>query len=244
MDKRKTRSCVNCGRTFYSASRTCQTCRDTDRTCGDCGRTFKGHTRLCSTCQGTVRACASCGKQFKGTNRLCTPCQAVERTCEGCGRIFKGHTRLCPVCIAPERTCESCGRTFKSTNVRCNTCRWVSLPLEVRKAQAASRSSARRELILAAEGAGSVPPQVYAAIRASGPCAYCGQPARTVDHVWPLSRGGPEREDNLVPACMFCNVSKGNRLLTEWYRADLVAHGVDHSVRVAAEYARLTSEAA
>jgi 5-methylcytosine-specific restriction endonuclease McrA len=82
---------------------------------------------------------------------------------------------------------------------------------------------------------------VYAAIRESGPCVYCGAPAEHVDHVWPLSRGGWERESNLVPACKPCNSGKKDRLLTEW-RPGRVAHGVACSPIVAAEWARLTGD--
>ncbi len=31
------------------------------------------------------------------------------------------------------------------------------------------------------------------------------------DHVVPLSKGGEHSEDNLVPACAPCNLSKGNK---------------------------------
>ena len=84
----------------------------------------------------------------------------------------------------------------------------------------------------------TVPPEVYAAIRASGPCVYCGNQATDVDHVQPLALGGRAHESNLVPACRSCNASKGPRPLTEWRRADRVAHGVAHSPKVAAAWAR------
>jgi hypothetical protein len=85
-------------------------------------------------------------------------------------------------------------------------------------------------------------PEAYWVTRhASGPCVYCGKPACTVDHVRPLTRGGEEHEGNLVPACMSCNTSKGNRLLTEW-RPDRVCHGAEQSAIVAAEYRRLTGQ--
>ena len=52
------------------------------------------------------------------------------------------------------------------------------------------------------------------------PCAYCGaDPARSVDHVMPLKRGGLNTESNLVPSCEFCNDSKGNRTPEEWAAA-------------------------
>lgn len=41
------------------------------------------------------------------------------------------------------------------------------------------------------------------------PCFYCGDPADTVDHLTPLSRGGENRQKNCVPACHVCNQKKG-----------------------------------
>ena len=39
-------------------------------------------------------------------------------------------------------------------------------------------------------------------------CGYCGQPATTVDHVTPKSRGGTDDEGNLMAACLSCNSGK------------------------------------
>ena len=51
-------------------------------------------------------------------------------------------------------------------------------------------------------------------------CAYCKcKGANTVDHVYPISRGGLDEARNVVPACGRCNSSKCNRLVTEWARA-------------------------
>ena len=52
-------------------------------------------------------------------------------------------------------------------------------------------------------------------------CAYCGLPATKgnrlqVDHFIPLTRGGPLTARNVVPACVSCNPSKGNKLPHEW----------------------------
>jgi len=48
-------------------------------------------------------------------------------------------------------------------------------------------------------------------------CVYCGSTENSeLDHVVPLSRGGPHCEDNLVVACRRCNASKGAKLLEEW----------------------------
>jgi 5-methylcytosine-specific restriction endonuclease McrA len=47
-------------------------------------------------------------------------------------------------------------------------------------------------------------------------CAYCGGPARTGDHVKPLSKGGRTASTNVVAASSRCNTSKGDRSLSEW----------------------------
>jgi len=49
-------------------------------------------------------------------------------------------------------------------------------------------------------------------------CAYCGkQVALTVDHVVPLASGGSNNIENIVPACLSCNCSKGSREMLSWY---------------------------
>lgn len=42
-------------------------------------------------------------------------------------------------------------------------------------------------------------------------CAYCGDPATTIDHVLPASRGGTWSWLNTVAACRPCNSRKSNR---------------------------------
>src|SRR6478752_1054248 len=42
-------------------------------------------------------------------------------------------------------------------------------------------------------------------------CGYCGEPAQTVDHLVPQSRGGRNTWPNTVAACTRCNHRKANR---------------------------------
>lgn len=44
-------------------------------------------------------------------------------------------------------------------------------------------------------------------------CQYCGSRSRelTIDHVMPRSRGGGDTWENVVAACVTCNVKKGDR---------------------------------
>ena len=51
-----------------------------------------------------------------------------------------------------------------------------------------------------------------------GECAYCGKPARSLDHVVPRHKGGLTVTENLIPACLFCNGNKGAENWIEWYR--------------------------
>jgi len=51
-------------------------------------------------------------------------------------------------------------------------------------------------------------------------CAYCGvefncENLPTKDHVIPISRGGNNTKENVVPACKSCNCKKFNKLLSE-----------------------------
>jgi 5-methylcytosine-specific restriction endonuclease McrA len=47
-------------------------------------------------------------------------------------------------------------------------------------------------------------------------CAYCGKRAKghlTQDHITPLSKGGPNTANNIVPACLSCNSKKNDRAI-------------------------------
>lgn len=50
-------------------------------------------------------------------------------------------------------------------------------------------------------------------------CAYCGERVFTrlaMEHVAPLSRGGEDHADNILPSCPACNSSKGDLHPLEW----------------------------
>jgi 5-methylcytosine-specific restriction endonuclease McrA len=54
-------------------------------------------------------------------------------------------------------------------------------------------------------------------------CMYCKEPideySRTVDHLFPKSRGGKLSNANKVPCCGDCNKLKGNMSVVEFSRA-------------------------
>lgn len=49
-------------------------------------------------------------------------------------------------------------------------------------------------------------------------CAYCGGNFDHIDHVIPISKGGPHCLANLRPACKKCNQEKHNKSLNEWLK--------------------------
>lgn len=76
-------------------------------------------------------------------------------------------------------------------------------------------------------------------------CTYCGQPSRSlvIEHVEPLSRGGQDVPENVVPACGPCNTSKRDRFLLEWMLArDPGAVCVMEELRPLRERAGLTQQ--
>ena len=53
----------------------------------------------------------------------------------------------------------------------------------------------------------------------NGHCAYCLTGlAECQEHVKPVDKGGSYAADNIVPACLKCNSSKGNRNLKFWWK--------------------------
>ena len=54
-------------------------------------------------------------------------------------------------------------------------------------------------------------------VRFLGLCAYCGQKKTLgMDHVIPLSRGGPHIIENIMPACRSCNSRKQTKTAAEF----------------------------
>jgi 5-methylcytosine-specific restriction endonuclease McrA len=55
-------------------------------------------------------------------------------------------------------------------------------------------------------------------------CAYCGKPGKlTIDHIIPISRGGLNVIENIVPACQTCNFSKSASELRTWIFGNLAS---------------------
>jgi 5-methylcytosine-specific restriction endonuclease McrA len=80
---------------------------------------------------------------------------------------------------------------------------------------ATARKHAKRRTALASVEA-TLTAEEWAAIieAAQGRCAYCQKTVPlTMDHVIPLSKGGPHTKENVVPACRPCNARKKDRVV-------------------------------
>jgi 5-methylcytosine-specific restriction endonuclease McrA len=78
-----------------------------------------------------------------------------------------------------------------------------------RKAQILAANERRRARRFAAEGSHTFVEWQRLCELSAGCCAYCGSEGPlTKDHFIPLSLGGTEYIDNIVPACRSCNCSK------------------------------------
>ena len=56
------------------------------------------------------------------------------------------------------------------------------------------------------------------AIMRRDPCSYCGGPGGEVDHITPVTKGGPNEWDNWAGACRSCNARKRERSLLTFLR--------------------------
>jgi len=126
----------------------------------------------------------------------------------------------------PRYSCLDCSRKFN--NERCNKQYWKG---RIRQKRSHLTEEQRRELARL-----NFKKRYYREINAEGDfsleewntkleeynyrCAYCGQGLSsntiTIDHVIPLSRGGSNYIDNLVPACRLCNSKKHNKTAEEY----------------------------
>ena len=68
--------------------------------------------------------------------------------------------------------------------------------------------------------------------RDDGHCVYCGDYAAVIDHVVPISKGGPNIKANEVCCCDRCNRKKSNKLDMDTITRGifwLLQHGEDMS---------------
>ena len=198
-------------------------------TCADCGQPM--HRGTTSLPQGEAR-CRECRRarpqpRVRTTPKTPPPYKAMK--CATCGRaIWKGSSSRpegearCLDCLCRARSssgghprrspCVDCGKP--SYGECCHPCRSKRQIVRAPDDERLLRHQREND----APGINSYArSKMLAKWKRQGKrCAYCPNPADTIDHVVPLVRGGTNYEGNLVPACRRCNSSKCARILMEW----------------------------
>lgn len=214
--------------------------------CATCGTVLTRHNqrRFCSTgCSNgrkrggsspARRACAICGQAFRAKmagqracSRVCGryvrfgfPNSVVEwNECKACSRSYttRGRRRCaCRTAVLATarqpvpRECVRCGSVFTSwqrgASMCSERCRRKASKLRRRVREANSYGEWRWSDFM------------RMAARFDYCCAYCGEKPERLDpdHVVPLSQGGPNVLNNLLPTCFRCNSDKSAMTLDEW----------------------------
>lgn len=154
---------------------------------------------------------------------------SLGRNCRNCGNdnwTVSGHHPNC-ACCARARTKKWCSENIQRHLSNVNSWRskniekvaqikrdWQkrNLPAGVAKA---ARYLARK---LSAPGRGvTVAQWGLVLVESLGLCVYCNERrVLTMDHIYPLNRGGEHDIANIAAACQPCNASKGDKTLLIW----------------------------
>lgn len=176
----------------------------------ECGRETDGHHTKCSRCISKHRKCTQCGKMFKSSGDLqCDSCRRPGR---------KPNTRY--------KNCTTCNKIFHGATLECGACRRYK-ESDYAKAQRRKQDLARLARVSAnRKEAQGDPSRIVSwrnvAERDGLACWLCGELTDptvnseerrypTVDHIHPISKGGPHTMENVKLAHRLCNLKRGGR---------------------------------
>ena len=199
-------------------------------TCQECGITFERFSngkkqKFCSkkcmgasqrTLKGTTRECIICGDAFEPTHKE-TKC------CSSKCQATASNKRLVESLAKTTRVCQECGKEYiplVSNQIYCSkNCR-DRVYARNNPDYAAAKRHRRRSRLASVEHEEIAASEIYE--RDGWRCGICGKRVNkklkypdplssTLDHIIPLSLGGPHTKSNLQLAHYICNITKGNR---------------------------------
>jgi 5-methylcytosine-specific restriction endonuclease McrA len=132
------------------------------------------------------------------------------KNCKGCHR---------PIPVEGASRCTPCAEKHKASERARSVARRPRR--EWNGAQAKQRAKKR-----GASGAWTDEEMSKRAAALGNVCLYCGGPAGEADHFKPLSKGGTNNLENIVPSCGPCNRDKGGKDPVEWLIETKKVNGV------------------
>ena len=210
-------TCANCGKKFSRPKRNRDSCQFCSR---DCAFEYRGRDARHKRRINRIRRCEECGKIFLMRGHISAYCSdtcrqvAIERQrCQAIERRFVSETRTCKNCGALFQTVFKGEKSFCSSECR------------TRYLKEYQRSTKRHRL------AGKIVDRDITLSKLSrrdeGICQLCGSPVDwadyiiddkgsfiaggnypSIDHIYPISRGGLHAWDNVQLAHFRCNSIK------------------------------------
>jgi 5-methylcytosine-specific restriction endonuclease McrA len=221
LDARKTRgpfTCEWCSKVYFAARKQGQGERFCSR---ECGFAWQAHDALPPSCAVSFNTCRVCASVFTTNNPrvMCDPCRDAQ--------------------VVTHSTCKRCGHTWKRDRYQhahglCNVCSVIARE-ERREADRDARRAMRRSQRYRCPskyserakhyGCAYEPINVMRVFARDGwRCRMCGvltprslrgtydACAPELDHIVPLSRGGPHAWHNVQCLCRECNHVKGDAM--------------------------------
>lgn len=207
-----------CGKLVYRTSTSAA-----NPVCRDCRRARLEAAPPCSRCAGLMtyqwRRSWINGK-FRSAPPVCGPCRTALRTADELACLACGETK-------PRDEFRSDARYAAGTGIRSRRCRAcegqepVASSTERKRQYVRARRRARKGAGKTYDGVTDeqiyerdnwrcrMPECLHPAGRTIDPELGCWPWRRSIDHVIPLSRGGPDSQDNKRAAHLQCNVARG-----------------------------------
>ena len=217
------RRCVECtGPIWTRCARVCPDCRRIRQQGAE--RRYKARKR--AERPAVVSHCRDCKVQLAASvapqTYLCIPCRKARKNKRN--RVREATDSARERRAAARRTPEEKARVQQYSRKwylanRGRVSARARAYREANRARYATYAATRRARL--ANAGGSFTSEEWQALidRYAGRCAYCGAASDelTVDHVVPLSKGGSNAIENIVPACFSCNSAKHTKPAWEFF---------------------------
>jgi len=218
------------------------------KTCANCGNVFfvkQSHYNLRFSCSVQCRHIIRKRKVLERTSKICSICKK-DLPISGFVKKLDGVTSKCRACSSDyniefyknnteKRRALSRKNYLENRDKRIQYAKeWnKSHPVQRRKTMA-FQDAMRRSRVIA--NSGIIPNRNdWANIKKYflNKCAYCNTEGKlTVEHFYPIAKGGRHCISNIIPACRLCNSMKNSKMPEPW----ILKHFTEDRLFVISEY--------